>query len=535
MHAVVSRGRQRRSAVAIAATACLLIAVSAAHAEVPPVDDSKLPSEFDLFLKVQQKQGDDQAFMPTGSPAHEQWIQQLATALSDAGVHDVTTPPFTFARWTPQSWSLSVLDGKHAASIPVSGYMPYSGSTPVGGVTAPLTYLSGVTAEYVPLSPVPPVSIGGTALSVTVNGQTPAAALAALGVTGKIVVFDEPSPDFPDAGLAALSFFVNDPSHTLPAAGEQGSTGFFFVNAPLAAAVATSGAVGGIAVLPFDFEIGRNTYFFTGRIGSVPILVMSKRAGQALEQAIQDAGANNPLTANLTLVATVNPTATSHSITGVIPGQSDQEIILNSHTDGSNIIEDDGPIVIWALAKYFGGLPMSQRPYTIFIFLTGSHFVGNVDDRAYVAANATFLKTHALVDITIEHVGGRELTQRPGGKFVRDGLPDATVLTVGTLPGSTNFSAPVVQATIDYASHTDRSIVSPRAVNPFGISGVWGSVTSTTATIDGPVWLLNYDLPYGEEFGELLDYHAMRDVVKGYAQMITTFMNTPVADFSNPY
>ena len=104
---------------------------------------------------------------------------------------------------------------------------------------------------------------------------------------------------------------------------------------------------------------------------------MSRRAGQALEQAIQDAGANNPLTANLTLVATVNPTATSHSITGVIPGQSDQEIILNSHTDGSNIIEDDGPIVIWALAKYFAGLPMSQRPYTIFIFLTGSHFVGN--------------------------------------------------------------------------------------------------------------------------------------------------------------
>ena len=160
MHAVVSRGRQRKSAVAIAATACLLIAVSAADAEAPPVDDSKLPSEFDLFLKVQQKQGDDQAFMPTGSPAHEQWIEQLATALSDAGVQDVTTPPFTFARWTPQSWSLSVLDGKHAASIPVPGYMPYSGSTPVGGVTAPLTYLSGVTTEYVPLSPVPPVSIG---------------------------------------------------------------------------------------------------------------------------------------------------------------------------------------------------------------------------------------------------------------------------------------------------------------------------------------------------------------------------------------
>ena len=93
----------------------------------------------------------------------------------------------------------------------------------------------------------------------------------------------------------------------------------------------------------------------------------------------------------------------------------------------------------------------------------------------------------------------------------------------------------MVQATIDYASHTDRSIVSPRAVNPFGISGVWGPVTSTTATIDGPVWLLNYDLPYGEEFGELLDYDAMRDVVKGYAQMITAFMNTPAADFSNPY
>ncbi len=60
-------------------------------------------------------------------------------------------------------------------------------------------------------------------------------------------------------------------------------------------------------------------------------------------------------------------------------------------------------------------------------------------------------------------------------------------------------------------------------------------VTSTTASIDQPAWLLNYDIPRDIEPDKLFDYDSLRTWVAGYADMIHTFMNTPAASFALPY
>jgi hypothetical protein len=274
--------------------------------------------------------------------------------------------------------------------------------------------------------------------------------------------------------------------------------------------------------------------FFTGRIAGMPALVLDEDAGKPLEQAIMDA--SSPPSANLTLIADTNPNAQANTITGVIPGTSDKEIILNTHDDGSNIIEDNGAIVVWALAKYFASLPLSQRPYTISIFISGSHFIDDVDAISYVKNNAAFLQSNALVDVAIEHVGGVELAPQADGTFAPDGQSDATILTLGPLLSDrSKYSAPVVKATIEYAKHVNRSMVCPFSVFPFGVSEPWLPVTNTTATIDAPAWLLVYDIPHNREFTKWIDFHQLRDTVEGYAEMVTTFLNTPAGDFATAY
>ena len=505
-----------------------------------------LPTAAELYAMAAAKQAINNAFMPTGSDAQKTWVSQLAAELTAAGVQDVTTPPFTFTQWTPTDWSLTVQNGSQQGNIKVAGYVPYSGSTPPGGVTGPLTYLGGVTGYFGP----PPAgqqatsvstSFLGFPLNVSVNGLSLSQAITNLGVQGKIVVLDLPTPPLQMQDVLSGSFFVDDPGETIPAQlGVAGLTGLFFTSAfataftTMAGAAVSAGALGIVAVMPFR-GFWANNYYFRGTIAGIPILLLDSQEGTRLKDAIAQFGANGP-SATLTLAADVNPSATFPSLLGVIPGQSEKLIILNSHTDSTNLIEEIGPIVIWGLARYLAALPMSARPYTIQIMIQGSHLVGNLDQVAYIAANTTNLTQNALVDVTVEHVGGRELTQPPGGQIPRlDGLGEANWMSVGPIPGTTAYSDPVVRATIAFASKLGRSFVAPASLVGLGISSSWRGVTTTTATINQPAWLLNVDMPDHLELTRLLDFQSLRTVVEGYAEMLTTFMNTPVADFTKAY
>jgi Tfp pilus assembly protein PilF len=204
----------------------------------------------------------------------------------------------------------------------------------------------------------------------------------------------------------------------------------------------------------------------------------------------------------------------------------------------ANIIEEIGPIVIWGLARYLASLPLSARPYTVQIMIEGSHLVGDLDERAYITANSANLTQNALVDVTIEHLGGRELMQAPvGGQVPRlDGLLETNWLSVGPIPGTTTtFSDPVVRASIALAKKLGRSFVAPTSLVGLGISGPWRAVTTTTASIDQPAWLLNINMPHDLELNKLMDFQALQTAVEGHPEMLTTFMNTPIADFGKAY
>jgi hypothetical protein len=530
----------RRALLEGSGAAAGLIGIGTVPRLAQATSQPQLPTSGELQAAVQAKQAINHAFLPTGSDAHKTWVEQIANELTAAGVQNVATPPFSFTQWTVTRTSLLLQEGTTAGPVKITSYFPYSAPTTEDGVTAPLTYLGGVSGFFGPPASgqqatlVNP-SFLGQPLNLSVNGQTLEAALNALDVTGKIVVFDLPTPPVPLTTALADAFYVNDPDHSLPnELGLAGLTGLFFVSV-FASALLAAGAVGAVSIVPFKGFWAKN-YYFRGTIVGPPVLIVDAQNGEMVKTTISEFGANGPV-GTLTLTADVNPGATFPSIIGTIPGKSDKLIILNSHTDSINIIEEIGPIVIVQLAKYFAALPVEQRPYTIQIFIEGSHLVGNLDQNAYIQQNMTNLQANALVDITIEHIGGLEVVQGLDGLVPHpDGLGESNWLSVGPIPGNTSeYSDPVVRATIALAQKFKRTFVGPTSIIGLGISSSWRSVVTTTASIDQPSWLLNFDMPHQIEPNQLLDYDTLRTWVQGYVEMIETYMNTPASNFTTPY
>jgi hypothetical protein len=71
--------------------------------------------------------------------------------------------------------------------------------------------------------------------------------------------------------------------------------------------------------------------------------------------------------ARLTLRATVKPIPT-RTVTAILPGQSEEAIIFNTHTDGQGFVEENGGVAFVHLARHFASLPRRLRPRRTLVF-----------------------------------------------------------------------------------------------------------------------------------------------------------------------
>ena len=103
------------------------------------------------------------------------------------------------------------------------------------------------------------------------------------------------------------------------------------------------------------------------------------------------------------------PNVATHTTLATLPGTSlDEVILLWSHTDGNNAIEENGGIAILNLMRYFSRLPQTSRNRTITCVLSEAHF-----NEQYIATSAWVkerpdLVHKAVAEVGIEHLGCRE-------------------------------------------------------------------------------------------------------------------------------
>lgn len=318
----------------------------------------------------------------TGNAAHEKYVDFLRDELESYGLA-VLEDKHRFNRWEAKQWKLIVENEKAVEEeIPVTFYYPYSGVTSKRGVTGELIYCGKGEGNF-------------------------------KYAKGKIAIVDVVIPSVPRSLLfkkrssypsgAKLPFLIDNPV-----------VGSVLKGANLRKA-ASEGVLGVICIWrKISSENASQQYLpFTEAYKGCPSLWVDFNTGERLKEL-----ASINARATIILEASIENNAESSTIYTVLPGSNTEEtIIVNTHTDGPNACEENGGIALLALARYFSKIPVSERNRTIvFVFVTGHFQIPQfgVDNHQ---ATSRWLYKHpelwtgngtnkkAVAGVTIEHLG----------------------------------------------------------------------------------------------------------------------------------
>lgn len=431
---------------------------------------------------------DNRGLRATGTQTHEDYIDELHTRLACAGVTQLSYEQVPLTRWSVDSWSLAVASGASAGPVQTAAYVPYSGSTPAAGVTAPLVYLDSKT--------------------------TPTAANAG----GKIVLFDVPQAPTTVGVFQFLSLASYDPDHSLSPT-QVYNRPYLAMPTTLLDQLSAAGVAGAIGILPVPYATAHGAYYPYDRIlRQAPSVFVDQDVGVTLKQLA--AAGTTPMT--LTLPATVSQVMTRNLI-GIIPGSSDELTVINSHTDGTNGLEDNGPNAIVGMAEYLTRLPKAALPRTIMVLLSSGHFAGGVGVENFLSTHQSdgLLGRIASV-VTVEHMGAQEYAPDSNGLLVATGNPELGAFFTPKIQ-------PLVDASYNALKNADAKpglVVQPTnpggdgsADNPvwpgegqyfYGIGGL-----PTANYITGPYYLLNW----GVSTADKIDFTRMRNEMVAFTQM----------------
>lgn len=342
----------------------------------------------------------------TGSKAHNDFINYLQDEIKKLGVK-IYSDPFYFRRWEEKNSSIEIIDGKENINIPVSSAYPYSGETTADGVTEELVYVNG--------------------LSDIKN------------VKGKIAVFDVSNVNFIPSEIA-FDKRTSYPEDVVLESKYEGPVITSFVQCFNGIISKLTGAKAAILIwkgLHDDMIEGQYLSFIMG-YQNMPMLWVNQTNGQKV---IEAAKAHKK--AKFILEANIEENAYTESFYCILPGKNTMEnVIVNTHTDGTNCVEENGPIVLLELMKNMVGQPLERNH--IFVFTTG-HFrlpvfkdirTGSFQSASRWMAMHRNLwdgkKGHekCIANLTIEHLGCKEWRDIDG-EYKYTGKPEVEIVYTG--------------------------------------------------------------------------------------------------------
>jgi hypothetical protein len=234
----------------------------------------------------------------------------------------------------------------------------------------------------------PATADGGMDLDVAWVGLGTAADLAGRDVKGKLVVIQS----MPMPGVVSHSAVYNGAARR---AADKG-----------AAAVVLNVAIPG----NFQVQIGFNT--------GVPTLTLGTDDTAALREALE-AGS---VKAHVLIRTERREGLRDASVWGVLPGTTDEDIIVMAHHDAyfdGALDNASGMSVMLGLAEFFSKLPKEQRRRTVKFVTTSGHHAGSFGTQWMHENRATFLARTALV-INCEHVSVTQAYYDRSGPFMHN-------------------------------------------------------------------------------------------------------------------
>ena len=360
----------------------------------------------------------------TGSPGHVRLTDWLQEQFSAVPGFELYADRFTFNRWLAQDWSLSIRQPDSvgpSGPVPVSYYYPYSGTTGPGGISGRLVDLG----HYEPI------------------WYTPAFWARAKGEIALVRVPQCTSSL--DIGQAPIGGFEHDKKDSLQTALDYAKYASLLTNPVFQGIFAAvplldarhAGVRGVICVWTgMSDDLVANQYNplttpYPNKQGQpvpgdpgCPALWVGDDTGLSLTRS----AASGQATVTLTLTASITPDAATETVWGVLRGSgADREraLIVNTHTDGPSVPEENGALGLLALAQYFARRQHRRDLY--FVMVTGHfqvlRFMKTIPNERFVVGNdATSLwmtqypeiYQNALAGLTMEHLGCRMWADNDG-------------------------------------------------------------------------------------------------------------------------
>jgi hypothetical protein len=432
---------------------------------------------------------------PTGSVAHQRFVQSLLTQLRAIPGVKLSRIRFRINRWTATKAGLR-LDGKR---IPIAGPVPYSRRSGRRGISGDTTFIP----EAEPIS--------------------------AANASGRIVVRPAPRGVIQNALLALpiVSYETYDPEGTIDPTGNL--YGDFIAYNARVKDLRDARAAGAKALIfvkdrPVD-QLKGHIEPYEGTTWGVPALFVGADEGALLEKRG---------TARVTLRVKRKRMRTP-SLIATLPGQSRQKLVVESHTDGTNAAEDNGPVAMIAMARYFAALPLECRPRTlVFAFSTGHFYQRIVKPSLRHGGSGELARRldreydQGLVSavVVIEHLGaidyeGVPRTDGPGVRLEPSGLRAIQFIAITQSPSLVAAVDGVVRAYDLQRTLMLQGADAPGTTVPshcsFGGEGTPynQALLPTVAAIAAPQSL--YDPPFGLEG---IDFSVMRDELLAFTELV---------------
>jgi hypothetical protein len=436
----------------------------------------------------------------TGNPAHAAFINFLRYEFEVAGLK-VQNYPYSFTRWDVNSYGLTTSTmGGEPTTVKTSSYYVRSGQTSARGVTAPLVY--GGTAE-------------GTA-TVPPNAK------------GNIVYLDFVMPPIP---LQALFVpFGSYPTGTV--AGVETNAAFSFVVMPGFIALPglqelqAAGAVGAIVGWNNISDAQAQDQYQPFTIAQTQIPTLFVPQSQTLS--MKELALAGQTEATLTLDASTYPNTPTETIIATLPGLTNEIIIINTHTDGPNVVEENGGLALLAMARYFARIPIQQRNKTlVFVLATGHMDEPSVPSDMWLAQRPDIID-NAVASITIEHLGAQQWLDNAQGVYQYTGKNEYAFAQTQNTGMATSFLS-ALQGTIAEPTIVANPVAYFGLCEPIDAAGV-----PVNGFLTGPAYLLTGS-PNGEI--EKVDFRLMYSQIQALTtqvRMLDGMTAAQIAGVRNP-
>ncbi|EJP67350.1 uncharacterized protein BBA_03924 [Beauveria bassiana ARSEF 2860] len=336
----------------------------------------------------------------TGSDQHQELVNHLETRLKDMG-YEVHSDEFSFKYMPPFTSPPNLVVDE--LPIDISSVFPYSGFTSPEGISGQLVKLRGTLSPW--------SSARGNIAVVEISN--PSISFGAI-----IKVWEGSQP----WGLQ------NNP--LLPATIAGASIAKAKASGVQAVIFAWDGTISPAAAvnqyLPFTFDYQNIPVVFTAGNASRRVIEASEQ-GKTATIALPSAGLED---------------TSSRTIWAVSEGEKcDETILVVTHTDGINVVEENGHIGVLQLAQDV----LAAKPHRthVFVFVSGHMRIPSVTEHGQ--ATTKWLQDHpewwrgehgerkAIAGLVIEHLGAMEYIDDPAeGVLKRTGRPMREILYANT-------------------------------------------------------------------------------------------------------